>query len=217
MTSDIEPLAGLVGHEPALEAIRFAAIRQPGYPGLRSLAWLVGLVVLAALMAAGPAQAQSCPGYRVVQSAAASFNQAASSGSLRAFAAVLERHADVSRVAMFALGPYRRALPAAQRGEYVQLTRQFLGRVLAEHAGSFAGAKVVLLNCTRDRGFTLVDTRVGAHPIVWRLDGNRIVDMKVGGIWLSLQMRSNFVSVIQRGNGNPAVLIDYLRSGRSLG
>jgi ABC-type transporter MlaC component len=187
------------------------------HPGLRSLAWVVGLAVLAALMAAGPARAQSCPGYRVVQSAAASFNQAASSGSPRAFAAVVERHADVSRVAMFALGPYRQALPAAQRGEYVQLTRQFLGRVLAEHAGSFADAQVVLLNCTRDRGFTLVDTRVGAHPIVWRLDGNRIVDMKVGGIWLSLQLRSNFVSVIQRGKGNPAVLIDYLRSGRSLG
>jgi ABC-type transporter MlaC component len=185
--------------------------------GLRSLAWLVGLAVLAALMAAGPAQAQSCPGYRVVQSAVASFNQAASSGSPRAFAAVLERHADVSRVAMFALGPYRQALPAAQRGEYVQLTRQFLGRVLAEHAGRFAGAQVVLLNCTSDQGFTLVDTRVGAHPIEWRLAGNRIVDMKVGGIWLSLQMRSNFVSVIRRGNGNPAVLIDHLRSGRSFG
>ena len=118
---------------------------------------------------------------------------------------------------MFALGPYRQALPAAQRGEYVQLTRQFLGRVLAEHAGSFAGAQVVLLNCTRDRGFTLVDTRVGANPIVWRLDGNRIVDMKLGGIWLSLQLRSKFVSVIQRGKGNPAVLIDYLRNSRSLG
>jgi hypothetical protein len=39
--------------------------------------------------------------------------------------------------------------------------------------------------------------------------------MKVGGIWLSLQLRSNFVSVIQRGKGSPAVLIDYLRSGRS--
>jgi ABC-type transporter MlaC component len=186
-------------------------------PGLRSLAWLVGLAVLAALMAAGPAPAQSCPGYRVVQSAVASFNQAASSRSPRAFAVVLERHADVSRVAMFALGPYRQALPAALRGEYVQLTRQFLGRVLAEHAASFAGTQVVLLNCTSDRGFTLVDTRVGAHPIVWRLAGNRIVDMKVGGIWLSLQMRSNFVSVIQRGKGNPAVLIDHLRSGRSFG
>lgn len=185
------------------------------YSGLRRLAWAVGLAVLAALIAASPAQAQSCPGYRVVQSAAASFNQAAASGSLRAFVAVLERHADVSRVAMFALGPYRRALPAARRGEYVQLTRRFLGRVLAENAASFAGAKVVLLNCTSDRGFTLIDTRVGAHPIVWRLAGNRIVDMKVGGIWLSLQLRSNFVSVIQRGNGNPTALIDYLRSGRS--
>jgi hypothetical protein len=30
-------------------------------------------------------------------------------------------------------------------------------------------------------------------------------------------MRSSFVSVIQRGNGGIAALIDYLRNGRSLG
>jgi ABC-type transporter MlaC component len=183
----------------------------------RSLAWVVWLAVVAALIAASPAQAQACPSFRVAQAAAASFNQAASSGSPRAFAAVLERHADVSRVAMFALGPYRQALPAARRNEYVQLTRQFLGRVLAENARSFAGGQLVLLSCTSDRGFTLVDTTMGSHRIVWRIDRNRIVDLNVGGIWLSLQMRSNFVSVIRRGKGDPAVLIDHLRSGRSFG
>jgi ABC-type transporter MlaC component len=182
---------------------------------VRTLASVVAIAVLALLMAAPPAQAQSCPGFRVAQSAAASFNQAAASGSLRAFAATLERHADVSRVAMFALGQYRQALPAARRSEYVQLTRQYLARVLADHAGSFAGAELVLVNCTSDQGFTLVDTRMAGQPILWRIHGNRLVDMNVAGIWLSLQLRSSFVSVIQRGRGDPAVLIDYLRSGRA--
>jgi phospholipid transport system substrate-binding protein len=183
----------------------------------RSLALAVGLAVLAALMAA-PAHAQSCPGQRIVQAAAASFNQAAaSSGSPRAFAAVLDRHADVSRLAMFALGPYRRALPAARRSEYVQLTRAFIGRFLAENAYSFAGAQPTLIGCSSDQGFHLVDTRVNGQRIVWRISRNRIVDVNAAGIWLSLQMRSTFVSVLQRGNGNIAALIEYLRSGRSLG
>jgi ABC-type transporter MlaC component len=52
---------------------------------------------------------------------------------------------------------------------------------------------------------------------MWRLEGGRIIDVNVGGIWLLPQMRSNFVSVIQRGNGDPAALINYLRSGRSFG
>jgi ABC-type transporter MlaC component len=180
---------------------------------VRAVASVVGIAVLVLLMSAPPVHAQSCPGFQVAQSAAASFNQAAASGSLRAYAAALERHADVSRVAMFALGQYRQALPSARRGEYVQLTRQYLARVLADHAGSFAGAELVLSNCTSDQGFTLVDTRMAGQPILWRIRGNRVVDMNVGGIWLSLQLRSSFVSVIQRGRGDPAVLIDYLRSG----
>jgi ABC-type transporter MlaC component len=182
---------------------------------LRTLASVVGLAVLVLLMAAPPVHAQSCPGFQVAQSAAASFNQAAASGSTRAFAAALERHADVSRVAMFALGQYRQALPAARHGEYVQLTRRYLGQVLAENAGSFAGAQVVFVNCTSDQGFTLVSTTMAGQPILWRIRGNRVVDMNVSGIWLSLQLRSSFVSVIQRGRGDPAVLIDYLRSGRA--
>jgi ABC-type transporter MlaC component len=184
---------------------------------LGGLAWVVGLAVLAALMAAAPARAEVCPSYRVVQAAAASFNQAAASGSPRAFAAVLDRHADVSRLAMFALGPHRTALPASQRAEYVKLTRHFIGRFLAERAGSFAGAQPTFINCTSDKGFTLVDTKVGNQRVVWRVDRNRIVDVNAAGIWLSLQMRSSFVSVIQRGNGGIAALIDYLRNGRSLG
>ncbi len=184
---------------------------------IRSLVLAIGLAILAALLAAAPAHAQSCPGQRIVQAAAASFNQAAASGSPRAFAAVLDRHADVSRLAMFALGPYRRALPAARRSEYVQLTRLFIGRFLAENAYSFAGAQPVLIGCSSDQGLAIVDTRVNGQRIVWRIDRNRIVDVNAAGIWLSLQMRSNFVSVIQRGNGNIAALIEYLRSGRSLG
>ena len=179
------------------------------------LARLIAVVVLAAIMAASPARAQSCPGDDIVHAAVASLSQAASSGSAQAFSAVFDRHADVSAVAMFALGPYRKALPSAQRSEYVELTRAFLGRFLAERAGSLAGAELQVTGCSSDSGYTYLDSRVGGQRVVWRLEGGRIVDVNFGGVWLLPQMRSNFVSVIKRGNGDPAALIEYLRSGRS--
>lgn len=184
---------------------------------LAQLAWLVGVAVFAALMAASPARAQACPGDHVVQSAAASLQQAAASGSPEAFAAVVDQHTDVPQMAMFALGPYRQALPEARRSEYLQLTRQFLGQFIAKRAGQIAGAQVQIVGCSSESGYTSVDTRAGGQRVIWRLEGGRIIDVNVGGIWLTQQMRSNFVSVIQRGNGDPAALIDYLRSGRSFG
>jgi ABC-type transporter MlaC component len=184
---------------------------------LARLAWLIGVAVVAALMAASPARAQSCPGEPVVQAAAVSLQQAAASGSPEAFAAVVDQHTDVSQLAMFALGPYRQALPEARHGEYVQLTRQFLGQFLSRRAGRIAGAQLQVVGCSSESGYVYVDTRAGGQRVVWRLEGGRILDVNVAGVWLTQQMRSNFVSVIQRGNGDPAALIDYLRSGRSFG
>lgn len=184
------------------------------------LAWLIGVAVIAALMAASPlspARAQSCPGDQVVQAAAASLQQAAASGSPQAFAAVVDQHTDVSQMAMFALGPYRQALADAQRSEYVQLTRQFLGQYLAERAGQLAGAQLQIIGCSSESGYTYINTQLGGQRVIWRLEGDRIIDVNAAGVWLTQQMRSNFVSVIKRGNGDPAALIDYLRSGRSFG
>lgn len=187
------------------------------HQALARLAFIVSFALAAALMSAAPAHAQSCPGEEAVHAAAASLNQAAASGSPEAFAVAVDRHTDVSQVAMFALGPYRDALPEARRGEYVQLTRAFLGRFLAQRAGSLAGAQLQILGCSQDSGYTYIDSRVAGKRVVWRLEGNQIIDVNFGGVWLLPQMRSNFVAVIQRSNGDPAALLDYLRSGRSFG
>jgi len=74
-----------------------------------------------------------------------------------------------------------------------------------------------IVGCTEDSGYTYIDTTVAGQRVIWRLEGSQIVDVNFGGVWLLPQMRSNFVSVIQRGNGDPAAIIDYLRSGRSFG
>jgi hypothetical protein len=184
---------------------------------LARLAWLIGLAVLAALMARKPGARPVLPGRprRPVG------RRIAPAGRGKRLAAGLRRRGRPARRRV-ATGDVRaralpQALPDARRGEYVQLTRQFLGQFLARRAGRIAGAQLQIVGCSSEAGYAYVDTRAGGQRVIWRLEGGRIIDVNVGGIWLTQQMRSNFVSVIQRGNGDPAALIDYLRSGRSFG
>lgn len=179
-----------------------------------SLGGALGLAVVIGLAPAPEAQAQSCPGANTVRSAAVSLIEAAHSGSPQAFAAVVDRYANVSRLAMFALGPYRRAMPEALRGEYVRLTRQFIGNVLASRAGSFVGGEFRIVACGSDGGYNYVESAAGGRRVVWRLRGGQIADVNVEGVWLAPQLRSNFVSVIRRSNGDIGALIQYLRSNR---
>lgn len=176
---------------------------------VQRLAWVVGLALLAAVLAAAPARAQSCPGADLVRSAVSSLNQAA--GSPQAYAQVVDRYANVSGLAMFALGPYQRALPSAQRGEYVQLTSNYIGRMLAQQAGNLVGSDVTIQNCYTQGGHAYVDTSIAGRRVVWRVDGGQIADVNFGGMWLAPQLRTNFVSIIRRG-GDVAALLQYLRS-----
>lgn len=184
--------------------------RKLAHP-LQRMAWAIGLALVAAVMAAGPVRAQSCPDADLVQAAASSLNQAASTHSPQAYAAVVDRFANVPSLAMFALGPFQSALPASQRDEYVQLTRDYIGRMLAQQAGSLAGSEVVIQNCYTQGQHAFVDTSVAGRRVVWRVGDGHIADVNVGGMWLAPQLRSNFVSVLQRGNGDIAALLSYLR------
>jgi hypothetical protein len=46
--------------------------------------------------------------------------------------------------------------------------------------------------------------------MVWRLSGSRIRDLRVEGVWLGLQLRSKFVGIIRRNDGDVERLVDYL-------
>src|SRR3954467_7929739 len=103
------------------------------------------------------AHASSCPGATIVKSAGASFIGAAQQGSTAAFSSALARHTDIDSLAMFALGPYRKNLPAARHGEYVRNTQRSMSQFLAGHASHFEGADFKIESCTGDLVQTSLD------------------------------------------------------------
>jgi phospholipid transport system substrate-binding protein len=167
--------------------------------------------VAAFVLAAAPASlAADCPAAGPVKAAAASFMSAARVKSPGAFSAALSRHTDVTSLALFALGPYRKDLPAARRAQYIRSAQGFMGAFLADNAKRFGSASLSIESCKGN----LVETTASGHDVVWRVSGGRIQDVRVGGVWLAPQLRSKFVNVIRHGGGNINALFDYLSNRR---
>jgi ABC-type transporter MlaC component len=149
---------------------------------------------IAVPLASGAAHA-ACSGEGVVKAAAASFNAAKSAGTAEAFANAVAKHADITALALSALGPYRKELPANRQSEYVARTKAYIGRFLLRHSDRIAQPNIKIDSCAGD----LIKTTAGSNKLVWRVSGGRIRDVQAGGIWLANQMRSKFVSEIRRG------------------
>jgi hypothetical protein len=137
------------------------------------------------------------------------FTAASHSGSAGAFLGAAARHADLRSIALSALGPHRKKLPKAQEGEYVRLAQAYMGRFMAKYADRFDASGMKIVSCSDN---TVTASANGGRKIMFRVGGGRIRDVNVGSIWLAAQMRTTFVGVINRNNGDLQALLRYLGS-----
>ncbi len=138
------------------------------------------------------------------------------------FKKLLDRSFDLDTIGRFVLGKYWNSATPAQQKEYSALFRKMVVEVYAGRFGEYKGEKFEVKSA---RSISKKDSMVtsyimpvsGGEPIQvdWRVrqDGSsyKIVDVLVSGVSMSVTQRSDFSSVIQRGGGDIAVLIDYLK------
>ncbi|MGE3873032.1 MAG: ABC transporter substrate-binding protein [Parvibaculaceae bacterium] len=180
----------------------------------RIFRFLAAAAALLTVMAISTPQsrAANCPVAGTVTSAAAAFSNAAQSGSAAAFSSALARHTDVRGAALFALGQYRKNLPPGRQGEFLRGAQSFMAQFLLDHSSPFRSRRNLVIETCRGN---LVETSLeGRSKMVWRLGGGRIKDVRVSGVWLSLQLRSKFTGIIRRNDGSMDALLAFLRSGR---
>ena len=175
------------------------------------LAFLGGLVVLSALSAASQA-ASNCPAGGFVLNAGQAFAAASRQGSASAFVGAASRYADTRSIALSALGIHRKKLSRADEGEYVRLAQSFMGRFLARHGNKFNVSGLKVTTCSAN---IVSATSSGGKKIIFRVGkgrgGYRVQDVNVSSIWLAGQMRTTFVGVLNRNNGDIRALMKYLR------
>ena len=140
-----------------------------------------------------------------------------------AFRTLLNNHADMDRIAAFALGQYLRTPNEAQRTEYRELVENFIVKVYVTRLTDYNNEKLTILGA-RERGENqaIVQSEIrfttGRQPVsvdwwlVQKDGGYKIFDVNVVGVWLAQEQRSAFTSVIRTNGGNFDALLQHLRT-----
>ena len=144
------------------------------------------------------------------------------------FRVLLNNKANLKRIAAFTLGKYRRQLSPTELQEFQSLFETMITKVYANRLGSYEDQKIVVLGSEKKKKDYLVETELrfndGSDPIaiVWRLrqekDGRiTLFDLRVLGIWMALEQRETFLSILKNNNEDFNVLLDNLRQQISAG
>jgi phospholipid transport system substrate-binding protein len=144
------------------------------------------------------------------------------------FRVLLNNKANLKRIAAFTLGKYRRQLSLTELQEFQSLFETMITKVYANRLGSYEDQKIVVLGSEKKKKDYLVETELrfndGSDPIaiLWRLrqekDGRiTLFDLRVLGIWMALEQRETFLSILKNNNEDFNVLLDNLRQQISAG
>ena len=139
-----------------------------------------------------------------------------------AFRTLLSEKANLKRIAAFTLGKYRRQLSPAELQEFQSLFESMITKVYANRLGTYEDQQIIVLGSEKKKKDYLVETELrfkdGSDPIaiVWRLrqekDGRiTLFDLRVLGIWMALEQRETFLSILKNNNEDFDVLLDNLR------
>ena len=139
-----------------------------------------------------------------------------------AFRTLLNEKANLKRIAAFTLGKYRRQLSPAELQEFQSLFESMITKVYANRLGTYEDQQIIVLGSEKKKKDYLVETELrfkdGSDPIaiVWRLrqekDGRiTLFDLRVLGIWMALEQRETFLSILKNNNEDFDILLDNLR------
>ena len=164
--------------------------------------------------------AAATPGGTFVVRAGADLIRAAKSGSASAFRSLLKSYIDVTTIALFALGKYRKKLPEDQRSEYVALVEGFMVYTLSQFGKKFKGREFEVINARQTSRGVTVETVLKflggkKQKVTWKLAGSggnyRVSDINFQGVWLAGLMRSTFSDLIRKNGNSIDGLMKYLR------
>lgn len=172
------------------------------------------------LIVGTPSIAQACGPKGFITTVGAKMLSAAKSGSTGSFRALINSYADVGAISTFALGKYRKLLPASDQAAYQKGMANFMAKTMAQYSKKFRAIGVEVGQCSSSKVTSkLVRNSGRAQPVVWKVrnagGGYKVVDLQVQNVWLGPLMRSTFSDVIKKGGGNIGALYAYLGMARS--
>ena len=131
-------------------------------------------------------------------------------------AALVDKYVDMRRVGLFTLGQYARRMTDEQKAEYLPLFKIYATQIYQKSLSNYSGQKLeVKDSIDRSERDIIVNSKiVNANPgdqfaditVHWRVyrsrDGDMIVvDAGADNVWLAIEQRSQFTSIIANNGG----------------
>jgi len=144
-------------------------------------------------------------------------------------AALVDKYVDMRRVGLFTLGQYARQMTAEQKEEYLPLFKKYATQIYQNSLSNYSGQKLNVKNSVdRSERDIIVNSKIAnARPgdsladitVHWRVYRNRegkmtVVDAGADNVWLAIEQRSQFTSIIaNNGGGTKGIdaLLEQLR------
>ena len=128
---------------------------------------------------------------------------------------------DTVTIGRFVLGRYWNAASAAEQQEYLDLFQQLVVSTYARRFSEYSGQTFEVVGARPERNDDVMVTTRIIQPdgppvnVDWRVrerEGQfRIIDVVVERVNMTITYRNEFTSIIQRGGGQVAALLDALR------
>ncbi|MFM9863310.1 MAG: phospholipid-binding protein MlaC [Micropepsaceae bacterium] len=142
------------------------------------------------------------------------------------FNAFIVGHMDARKTALFTLGNYRRGAPDGVVEPFVEAFTQYSTAIYGTHLVDYAASTLRVTGDIANKPgdvtvMTLAEGGTLREPlrIAFRLAAEggtfKIVDVQVSGIWLSVEQRDQFASVLSQNRGDIASLTNSLRDRAS--
>ncbi len=166
------------------------------------------LIAVAISFSAVPARAGG-QAEQFVQQVALEVVKAANTGSTAQFRSIMRKHADIPAISKMAVGRHGRGLSDAERKKVQQVVEQMIAKGFAKHASWLRGDGIEVTGSTQGARTVQVSTRIvggSVDELKWKLVKHgsrfRVIDICVGGLWLSSQMRSKLSSKLKGARGD---------------
>ena len=126
------------------------------------------------------------------------------------FQTLFREHADIAAISKIAAGRYARVMSPSERDQVKRYVANTIGQAFANYAGWLRGERVEVTG-SRESGNEkiVVFTRLiggSVDDIKWKLvrdgDGFRVLDVNIGGLWLSMQLRAMLSARLKQARGD---------------
>jgi phospholipid transport system substrate-binding protein len=192
----------------------------------RALAALLGgLVAAAATGTAHASPAAEAYVTRIAEDVMALANSGGSGKPLKSkFAALLNRYINLRSIANYALGPWQKKLPEADRDMFYDLVSNYAAALFVYYVNDFKGSKLEIKSTSTQGKFITIQSAIklrdgGSEAVRWRLvpagGSFRVSDVNLKGVWLTISMQDRFKKVLNKSKGDFDALYAELREAET--